>query len=60
MLQSYSLVAANARRGESSSLPPIIELAALICTGANSAFWAANAAASRSGQWKGLPSAAER
>ena len=60
MLQSYSLVAANAQRGESSSLPPVIELASLICTGANSAFWVANAAESRSGQWKGSPGAAER
>ena len=39
------------------SVPPrsTVELAALICTGAKSAFWAASASENRRVQWKGSP-----
>ena len=50
---SHNLATANARRGESVSPLPIVELAAIICTGLKSAFWAASAAETCSVHWKG-------
>jgi uncharacterized membrane protein len=50
---SHDLAPANSRRALPAPPLPIVEFAALICTGTKSAFWAASAAETRHVRWKG-------